>query len=86
LRSDGQGAGGAGAVVSPPAVSPLSDRELDVMNLVAQGRTNGAIAEELFVNEKTVKNHINRIYVKLGVRTRAEAIALWLGVRGAEHR
>lgn len=79
LRAEGQQREKV-AGVSLPGVSPLSERELDVMNLVAQGRTNSAIAGELFVNEKTVKNHINRIYVKLGVRTRAEAIALWLGV------
>jgi DNA-binding NarL/FixJ family response regulator len=50
------------------------------MNHLAQGSSNAAIAAELFMSEKTVKNHINRIYAKLGVRTRAQAIALWLGV------
>lgn len=57
----------------------LSAREADVMEHVAQGKTNGAIAKELFLSEKTVKNHVNRIYAKLGVENRAAAIALWLG-------
>jgi DNA-binding CsgD family transcriptional regulator len=49
------------------------------MELIAQGRTNGEIARECFLSEKTVKNHVNHIFAKLGVRTRAEAVALWLG-------
>lgn len=57
----------------------LSDREREVMDLVARGLTNGETARELFLTEKTVKNHINRIFAKLGVRSRAEAVALWLG-------
>ena len=66
--------------------APLTEREGEVMNLLAQGRSNGAIASELFISEKTVKNHINRIYAKLGVTNRAEAIAAHLGVarRGEE--
>ena len=57
----------------------LSAREADVINLVAQGRSNGEIAKRLFLSEKTVKNHINRIYAKLGVVSRGAAIATWLG-------
>jgi DNA-binding NarL/FixJ family response regulator len=60
----------------------LTERESEIMNLLAQGRSNGAIAGELFISEKTVKNHINRIYAKLGVANRAEAIAAHLGVAG----
>lgn len=62
----------------------LSEREREVMNLVAKGLANPAIAEQLFLSEKTVKNHINRIYAKLGVTTRAEAIASWLGITRPE--
>jgi DNA-binding NarL/FixJ family response regulator len=63
----------------------LTEREADVMNHLAHGLANAAIAAQLYMSEKTVKNHINRIYAKLGVRTRAEAIANWLGVaRSAE--
>ncbi|WP_263118350.1 response regulator transcription factor [Cellulomonas sp. RIT-PI-Y] len=57
----------------------LSEREIEVMELVAVGRSNGEIARECFLSEKTVKNHINHIFAKLGVRSRAEAVAVWLG-------
>ena len=64
----------------PEGPAALTEREAEIMNLLAQGRSNGAIATELFISEKTVKNHINRIYAKLGVANRAEAIAAHLGV------
>src|SRR5919204_1253026 len=57
-------------------------REREVLNLLARGRSNSDIAQELFITNKTVKNHLSRIYEKIGVHSRAEAIALWLGVRG----
>lgn len=57
----------------------LTERELEVMNQVATGRTNAQIAKHLYLSEKTIKNHINRLYTKLGVQNRAEAIAAWLG-------
>lgn len=60
----------------------LSGRQVEVMDLVARGSANGAIAKELFLSEKTVKNHINQIFAKLGVTTRAEAIVAWLGRPG----
>lgn len=59
--------------------SALTEREQEVMNLLAKGLSNKAIAGRLYLSEKTVKNHINRIYAKLGVTTRAEAITEWLG-------
>ena len=59
----------------------LTEREREVMNLVATGRSNGAIAEELYLSPKTVKNHVNHIYGKLGATSRAEATAIWLGRR-----
>lgn len=68
-----------------PAAEPvrpahdLSQRQVEIMDLVAVGRSNSEIARELFLAEKTVKNHINHIFARLGVRTRAEAVALWLG-------
>ena len=62
----------------------LTEREMEIATLLARGISNGAIASDLFISEKTVKNHINRIYAKLGVTTRAEAIAMWLGVVGAD--
>jgi DNA-binding CsgD family transcriptional regulator len=55
----------------------LSARESEVMDLIASGRSNGEIARELFLSEKTVKNHVNRIYAKLEVSSRMAAINLW---------
>jgi DNA-binding NarL/FixJ family response regulator len=60
-------------------VDELTPRESEIMNLIAQGRTNGEIAGEFVLSEKTVKNHVNRIYGKLGAHSRAHATALWLG-------
>lgn len=60
----------------PEAVlDPLSERELEVLQLVAQGLTNVEIAAELVIAHSTVKSHINRIYSKLGVGTRTQAVA-----------
>jgi DNA-binding NarL/FixJ family response regulator len=64
----------------------LSARELEVMSLIAGGHTNGEIAAHLFLAEKTVKNHVRRIYSKLGVDSRAAAIAHWLATRAAPRR
>ncbi len=55
---------------------PLTDRELDVVRLVAKGRTNQEVAAELFVSLSTVKTHLGSIFAKLGVRNRVE-IAAW---------
>jgi DNA-binding NarL/FixJ family response regulator len=57
----------------------LSERELEVMELIAQGLTNTQIARQCFLSEKTVKNHVNHIFAKMDVRTRAEAVSRWLG-------
>ncbi|MEU8103227.1 response regulator transcription factor [Nonomuraea muscovyensis] len=62
--------------VSGPANDPLTDRELDVVRLVARGRTNQEVAAELFVSLSTVKTHLGSIQAKLGVRNRVE-IAAW---------
>ncbi|UDY23766.1 response regulator [Nocardioides sp. Kera G14] len=61
----------------------LSERQAELMDLIAKGHSNGDIAGELFLAEKTVKNHINAIFARLGVASRAEAIALWLGTNGS---
>ena len=53
----------------------LSDRELQVLRLVAAGKTNRAIAEELFISEKTVARHVSNIFDKVGVSTRSAATA-----------
>ncbi|WP_424212052.1 response regulator [Streptomyces sp. BI20] len=57
----------------------LSSREVEVMDLIASGMSNQQIAATCFISEKTVKNHINRIFAKLHSSTRSEAIARWLG-------
>jgi LuxR family maltose regulon positive regulatory protein len=54
---------------------PLSERELEVLALVAAGRSNREIAAKLFVSTSTVKTHIHRLYRKLGARSRTQAIA-----------
>jgi DNA-binding NarL/FixJ family response regulator len=61
----------------------LSSRESEVMSLIAGGHTNGEIAAHLFLAEKTVKNHVRRIYSKLGVPNRSAAISHWLAARTA---
>jgi len=61
----------------------LSAREVEVMSLIADGQTNGEIAAHLFLAEKTVKNHVRRIYSKLGVGSRPAAIAYWRDVWGS---
>ena len=68
----------------PPAPAPrtvrdrfpeLTPRETDVLERIAAGRTNPEIAAELFLTVPTVKSYVNQVFAKLGVRTRAEAVA-----------
>ncbi|MET7454705.1 response regulator transcription factor [Streptomyces sp. NPDC005574] len=57
----------------------LSTREAEIMDHIASGMTNQQIAAVCFISEKTVKNHINRIFAKLGSTSRTESVAKWLG-------
>jgi DNA-binding NarL/FixJ family response regulator len=57
----------------------LSGRQVEVMEAIASGQSNPQIAKEFFLSEKTVKNHVNHIFARLDVESRAEAIAVWLG-------
>jgi DNA-binding NarL/FixJ family response regulator len=57
-------------------LSTLTDREMEVLRLVASGKRNKEIADELFLSEKTVKNHLSNILYKLQVNTRTEAALL----------
>ena len=75
--------GVAAGVAAPTAAAPavrglLSRREVEVMDLVAGGLSNGEVAAQLFISEKTVKNHVNSLFAKLGVTTRSQAIVRWL--------
>lgn len=66
------------SIPTATTVTSLSSREAEIMTLIAEGHSNGEIATALTVAEKTVKNHVNRIYAKLGVGSRRAAIAYWL--------
>ena len=55
--------------------SSLSEREAQVLRLIASGKTNRHIAEELFISEKTVARHVSNIFDKLGVSNRSAATA-----------
>jgi DNA-binding NarL/FixJ family response regulator len=65
----------------PKAVDVLTERELDVVELVARGKTNAEIAEALFVSVSTVKTHLEAVRAKLGVRNRV-GIAAWAWEHG----
>ena len=59
-----------------PAQEPLSQREIEVLSLVARGSTNKEAAKKLFISEATVKTHLLHAYAKLGVKDRAAAVAV----------
>jgi DNA-binding NarL/FixJ family response regulator len=61
--------------IRAPGQDPLSDRELEVLTLIAQGETNRGAAGRLFISEATVKTHLLHIYAKLDVNDRAAAVA-----------
>jgi NarL family two-component system response regulator YdfI len=60
----------------PAEAKPLSDREQEVLVLLAQGAANKEIAARLYITERTVKAHVTSIFNKLGVNSRAEAVAV----------
>jgi DNA-binding NarL/FixJ family response regulator len=60
----------------PPGLSELTPREFEVFKLLATGMANGEIAAQLIVGETTVKTHVTRVLMKLGVRDRVQAVVL----------
>jgi LuxR family maltose regulon positive regulatory protein len=56
-------------------VEPLTDRELEVLRLIADGLGNAAVARTLYVAPSTVKSHVNHVFTKLGVASRTQAVA-----------
>jgi HD-GYP domain-containing protein (c-di-GMP phosphodiesterase class II) len=71
-----------------PWSAGLTSREIEVLRLVAQGRSNREIGAELFITEKTARNHVERVYAKLGVnnRTQATLAAIDRGLAGVSGR
>ena len=67
---------GGSAGPTPAPLAALTTRELEVLRLVAAGRTNGQIGAELFISTKTASVHVSNILAKLGVAGRGEAAAI----------
>ena len=85
LAAASPGAASPGGTPAPPGSAPagrppgppdgLTQREVEILGLIAQGLTNGEIADRLFLSNHTIKTHINRIFAKTGSRDRVAAIA-----------
>jgi DNA-binding NarL/FixJ family response regulator len=65
-----------GAARSGERFAELTERELEVLELIARGSSNREIAEQLFLSEATVKTHVTRIFSKLELRDRVQAVVL----------
>ncbi len=71
----------------PESPETLTERETDVLRLLAQGQANKEIARNLVIGEKTVKTHVSNILAKLGLpsRTQAALYAVRIGLVSADH-
>ena len=65
------------------SISDLTSRELEILQLVIAGKTNKAIANEIYISAKTVEFHLENIYTKIGVRTRLMTV-VWAIQHGME--
>lgn len=80
-RSSAETTGSGGNVAHPESsamhelLTPVSEREIEVLKLISEGKTNSSIADSLFISLSTVKTHINNLYSKLGVESRTQALA-----------
>ncbi len=72
----GEPAVGASRTPRHPAAPELTEREMQVLKGMAQGKSNGQIGRDLYLSEDTVKTHARRLFRKLGVNDRAQAVAL----------
>ena len=73
-KPDPSGTAPAGTAPAAPAPDGLTQREVEILALIARGLTNSEIAAQLFLSSHTIKTHINRIFAKTGSRDRAAAI------------
>jgi ATP/maltotriose-dependent transcriptional regulator MalT len=78
--------GGPRRQLTSPALGPLSERELEVLQLICDGASNHDIARQLVIALGTVKRHVSNIFLKLGARSRTQAIAHARRLVGADER
>ena len=67
------------------ALSNLTSRELEILQLVLEGQTNKSIAAEICISQKTVEFHLAKLYAKIGVRTRLQA-GVWAMQQGMREK
>jgi DNA-binding NarL/FixJ family response regulator len=79
-------------MITTPQISTLSSRELELLSLIAAGRSNAAISAELWLSPKTVETHVRSIFTKLGLREtgavhrRVIAVLMYLEATGSINR